>query len=350
MNTLVIEKSALKNNISRIKELAGSAYVYANLSGDGQGLGAAPLALLLRDEGVSRFAVDSVESAQAVRKAGLVDEEILMLRSLTDRAALEQLADLNVICSVGSLEAGMALNAVAENRSTVIEAHLEIDSGMGFGGFPAEEPEKIVTVVHNLPNVAFSGVYTQLASTKALSAQLELFQKAVDALRAAGCETGLVHAAGSFALLHSDLTHLDAVRAGSALLGRCQRTRGDGLTLVGYGEAAVESVRWLPAGHTVGNEKHKTLRKPTRTAVIPVGYQNGFGVESPAAGLWEALRRLRRQRRRTVRINGQRARVLGSVGASQILVNVTSLKCSEGDLATFDIEPLFARGFRREFR
>ena len=87
MNTLVIEKSALKNNVSRIKELAGSAYVYANLSGDGQGLGAAPLALLLRDEGVSRFAVDSVESAQAVRKAGLVDEELLMLRSLTDRAA-----------------------------------------------------------------------------------------------------------------------------------------------------------------------------------------------------------------------------------------------------------------------
>ena len=81
-----------------------------------------------------------------------------------------------------------------------------------------------------------------------------------------------------------------------------------------------------------------------------MGYQNGFGVEPPAVSLWEALRRLRRQRRRTVRINGQRARVLGSVGASQILVNVTSLKCSEGDLATFDIEPIFARGFRREFR
>ena len=60
-----------------------------------------PIIHARRDEGVSRFAVDSVESAQAVRKAGLVDEELLMLRSLTDRAALEQLADLNVICSGG---------------------------------------------------------------------------------------------------------------------------------------------------------------------------------------------------------------------------------------------------------
>ena len=51
MNTLVIEKSALKNNISRVKELAGGAYIYANLSGDGYGAGALPLAQFLRDEG-----------------------------------------------------------------------------------------------------------------------------------------------------------------------------------------------------------------------------------------------------------------------------------------------------------
>lgn len=350
MNTLVIEKSALKQNVNRIKELSGSAYIYANLSGDGMGLGAATLAQFLRDEGIRRFAVDAVESAQALRKAGLVDEEILMLRSLTDRAALEQLADLNVVCSVGSLEAGMALNAVAENRATVVEAHLEIDSGMGFGGFPAEETEKIVSVVRNLPNVAFSGVYTQLSSSRALSAQLELFCSAVEALRAAGCETGLVHAAGSFALLRSDLSHLDAVRAGSALLGRCARVRGDGLSLVGYGQAAVESIRWLPAGHTVGNELRKTLRKPTRAAVIPVGYQNGFGLERAPSGLRAALRALLHRRRYTIRVNGHRARVLGSIGESQTLVNVTGLKCAEGDPATFEVDPLFARGFRREFR
>ena len=59
MNTLVIEKSALKNNISRVKELAGGAYIYANLSGDGYGAGALPLAQFLRDEGIRRFCVDS---------------------------------------------------------------------------------------------------------------------------------------------------------------------------------------------------------------------------------------------------------------------------------------------------
>ena len=32
------------------------------------------------------------------------------------------------------------------------------------------------------------------------------------------------------------------------------------------------------------------------------------------------------------------------------MLNVTNLKCSAGDLATFDIDPLFAKGFTREYR
>ena len=349
MNTLVIEKSALKNNISLVKEQAGASYIYANLSGDGYGAGAVPLAKLLRDEGIRRFCVDSADTAAALRKAGLVDEEILMLHSTSDREVLEKLSDLNVVCSVGTLEAGMALNALAESRATVIEAHLQIDCGMGFGGFPAEEPEKIVSVIRNLPNVAFSGVYTQLASGRAMDTQLAAFQQAVDDIHAAGCETGLVHAAGSYAMLHSDLAHLDAVRAGSILLGRCARSRNDGLITVGYGETTVDSIRWLPRGHTLGNEKKVTLRKPARVAVLPVGYQHGFGVDRPAVTLWEAIRRVL-GRRKTVRVNGQKAKILGAMGATETLVDVTGLKCAEGDTAVFDLDPLYARGVQREYR
>ena len=349
MNTLVIEKSALKNNISLVKEQAGASYIYANLSGDGYGAGAVPLAKLLRDEGIRRFCVDSADTAAALRKAGLVDEEILMLHSTSDREVLEKLSDLNVVCSVGTLEAGMALNALAESRATVIEAHLQIDCGMGFGGFPAEEPEKIVSVIRNLPNVAFSGVYTQLSSGRAMDTQLAAFQQAVDDIHAAGCETGLVHAAGSYAMLHSDLAHLDAVRAGSILLGRCARSRNDGLITVGYGETTVDSIRWLPRGHTLGNEKKVTLRKPARVAVLPVGYQHGFGVDRPAVTLWEAIRRVL-GRRKTVRVNGQKAKILGAVGATETLVDVTGLKCAEGDTAVFNLDPLYARGVQREYR
>ena len=42
--------------------------------------------------------------------------------------------------------------------------------------------------------------------------------------------------------------------------------------------------------------------------------------------------------------------VLGGIAATETVLNVTNLKCSAGDLATFDIDPLFAKGFITEYR
>ena len=355
MRKLVIEKAAVKNNLAVIKERAAGAAIYGVLTGDGGGAGAQPLARMLRDEGIGRFAVSEVSEADALRQAGFVDEEILMLRSTTDREELERLADLNVVCTISSVDTGMALNALAENRSTVVEAHIQVDTGMGFGGFLVSEPEKILLAYRSLPNVALSGIYTQLHAVRANDPeardQLDQFHQVLDTIHAAGFETGTVHAAGSFALLHDDSARMDGVRAGSAILGRCRRTRDDGLKTVGYGEAPLAEVRWLPKGHTLGTDRPLTLKKPTRVAVLPVGYQNGFGVSRPReTGFWAMVRRWRREQNRFVRIGDQRARLLGPIGATEIILDVTGLKCSSGDPAVFEMDPLFARGFVREYR
>ena len=355
MRKLVIEKSAVKNNLAVIKERAAGAAVYGVLTGDGGGAGIVRLARLLRDEGIGRFAVSEIAEAEALRKGGFEDEEILMLRSTTDREELERLVDLNVVCTVSSVDTGLALNALAENRSTVVEAHIQVDTGMGFGGFLVSEPEKILLAYRSLPNVALSGIYTQLHAARPndpeAKQQLEQFHQVLDTIRTAGFETGTVHAAGSFALLHDQESRLDGVRAGSAILGRCRRTRDDGLKTVGYGEVPLAEVRWLPKGHTIGADKPVVLKKPTRVAVLPVGYQNGFGVSWPReTGFWAMVRRWRKSKALTVRLGDQRAKVLGGIGATETVLNVTNLKCSAGDLATFDMDPLFAKGFVTEYR
>ncbi len=354
MKKLVIEKAAVKNNISVIKSHAGGSAIYGVLSGDGGGAGLVEMAKLLRAEGVGRFAISEPSEAAALRKAGFVDEEILMLRSTTDPEELEQLIDLNVVCTVSSIDTGVALNGVAEGRSTVVEAHLQVDTGLGFGGFLVEEPDKVLLAYRNLDNLAISGIYTQIQGTsrrERAEAQLALLDQLLDQIHKEGFETGIVHVAGSYALLHYDGVCRDAVRAGSALLGRCRRERGDGLQLVGVGEVALTETHWLPKGHTVGTQKLVTLRRPTRVAILPVGYQNGLGVERPREeSLWQRLCRALRRPRFSVRIGNQRAWVVGSVGATETLVDITDLKCSVGDTAVFDIDPLFAKGLKREYR
>lgn len=355
MKTLVIERQAVRQNVALIREKAGRQVIYAVLTSDAQGAGLVEMARLLRDEGIGRFAVSEPADAAALRKSGFVEEEILMLRSTTDREELESLIDHNVVCTIGSYDTGVALNGLAEARSTVVEAHIQMDTGMGYGGFLVGEPEKVLSMYQYLPNVAISGIYTQIhtgkSGDKATAGQLDEFLKAVKEIQAAGFETGLVHAAGSYALLHYSLPTMDAVRVGSAFFGRCRRTKNDGLHRVGYGEATLEEIRWLPKGHTVGNEVPVILKKPTRIAVLPVGYQNGFGVSRPRpAGFWETFRAWRARRKLMVRIGGQRARVIGGIGALETLLDVTDLKCTTGDKAVFEIDPLYARGLTREYR
>ena len=354
MRKLIVKKASVKNNVKIVKERSGSAAIYAVLSGNGGGAGVVEMARLLSAEGITRFAVSEVEEADALRGAGFVEQEILMLRATTNRDELERLVDLNVVCTISSVDTGMALNALAENRSTVAEAHIQVDTGMGFGGFLVSEPEKILLAYRSLPSVALSGIYTQLHAfpgRDATDEQLKQFQQVLEAIHKAGFETGTVHAAGSYALMHRELARLDAVRAGSVIMGRCRRTGNDGLLVVGSGEVNVAEVRWLPKGHTVGADHPVTLKKPTRVAVLPVGYLHGFGVERPRENsFWAMLRRWWKLRKASVVINGQRARVIGRIGATETVVNVTDMKCSAGDIAAFELDPMFARGFVVEYR
>lgn len=354
MKRLVIDRQAVVNNLKTIREKAGKAKVYAVLTGDACGAGLLEMAGLLHQHGVTRFAVSEPGDAAKLRKAGLVEEEILMLRSTVNRQELEQLLDLNVICSIGSSEAGMALNSLAESRSTVAEAHVQVDSGMGYGGFVISEPDKILAAFQNLQNVAISGIYTQFQSSstneKSINAQLDAFTQVVRQVHRAGFETGTVHAAGSFSTLRYDFARFDAVRVGSALLGRCKRTKNDGLQRVGYCEATIEEIRWLPAGHTVGYESPVKIKKPTRVATLAVGYQNGLSVSRPRKkGLLARLFPPKNDDL-AVRVGNQRAKIIGRVGAIETLIDVTSLKCAGGDWVQIELDPMYAQDMPKEYR
>ena len=355
MRTLVIEQQALNHNLNVIQERAGKAAVYGVLNGDGGGAGLVRLAAFLRTEGITRFAVSELEEADRLRHAGFIDEEILMLRSTTDRKEIEALLDLDVVFTISSVDTGLALNSVAESRSDVAQAHIQIDTGLGFGGFLVGEPEKLLLAYRSLSSVALTGVYTQLHMAKKKDpetlAQLRRFRQVLDHIHEAGFETGTVHAAGSFALLHAPDALFDGVRAGTALLGRCRRTRNDKLQLVGHGEAPLTEVRWLPKGHTVGRDHPIRLNRPTRIAVLPVGYQNGFGVErAQKLGFWAVLKQNHRVKNRTVLIGNQSVPLIGPIGACETLLDVTNVKCTAGDLVRFDIDPMFAKGFELEYR
>jgi alanine racemase len=355
MKNLVIDKQVLKENIGIIKKQAAGVPIYAVLTGDACGAGLVEAARMLREDGIVRFAVAEPSDAALLRESGFSDEEILMLRSTTDREEIEQLIDLNVVCTIGSYESGLALNGIAESRSTVAEAHVQVDTGMGYGGFLVSDTDKIISLYRYLPNVAISGIYTQIHSggkEKCNAEQLDRFMSVVNLLRKEGFETGITHAAGSAALFTSPSLLLDAVRVGSAFFGRTNLpAKKTGLKQAASVEVSVGDVRWVPKGHTVGNELLVTMKKPTKAAVIPVGYFNGISAGvTRDPGLFAALRRWRAERKVSVKIGSSRVRVIGRVGMLETIVDVTDIECIPGDIAVFSIDPIYARGLTRVYR
>lgn len=318
MKRLVIEEKTAVKNQTAARERLGGAEIRALVSYDGFGAGLMETARTLAAHGGTKFAVFDGKEGEKLRKNGFVEEEILLLRSTTDKNELERAMDLNLVALIGTSEAGMALNSLAEQRSTVAEAMLWLDCGAGDGGFPAEEHDKILNAFQSLQNVAISGIFTHLPKN---SAGEKALNEALEFLRKSGVETGRICGRGESRLL-------DEVVLGEELLRGAVRC-----------EASVEEIRWLGKGQTlVVGGRVKKLRKAAKLATIPVGYLDGLpekiGLFRPKA---------------TARIGDKRLKIR-AVFAASALVDATEARCKIGDIAQVELDPLRVAGMEREYR
>jgi alanine racemase len=363
MKTLFIDTDRVKFNVAKIRERAGNALIYGVLKGNAYGLGLTEMAGLLRDEGISRFALTDIEDAILLRENGFQNEEILMLRSTTESDYIEALVNYNLVGTIGSQDVALALNGIANKHKTVIEAHIKIDTGMGRFGFMPSEIDKIISVYKNLSGVALTGIYTHFYraydNEKITRRQAALFEGVLEKLRGKGIEPGLVHAANSSALFRFDFCSYDAVRVGSALTGRLATKFTYGLQKVGIVTAPVAEVRWLPKGSTIGYGGAYRTRHAMRAAVIPVGYIDGFCVEKardsyrPMETLRFILSVLKRgiiRKKLYVTINKTQVRVVGHVGMIHTVVDVTDTECAPGDIASFEVNPILTGNIRRTYK
>lgn len=353
MKRLVIDQDRLKANIELVKKKADGRIVYGVLKGNGYGLGFLPLARVLRDCGIDRFAVTEPSEALRLRMAGYIDEEILVMRSVSSVEEAEQILEAKATATVGSYDDAVLLNGLAEKRGEITEVHLKIDTGMGRYGFLTNENERIMSIFRFMTKLSITGIYTHFycafGDAKKTMQQMDAFRSLVEKLRTAGYDPGVVHAANSPYLFRFDLAGTDAVRIGSAFVGRVA-VKNTGLKPVGVVKCEISQLRWLPQGHTVGYGGAFVTKKPTRIAVIPFGYVDGYQLarERDIFRFRDILRYILkdiklffRKKSLTVLVNGKRAKVLGHIGMLHTVVDVTNIDCTEASIAVFDVNPMY---------
>lgn len=356
MKAYIVDKAALAHNMDILRAHAGQAVLWGVVKGNGYGLGCVEMAELLSRHGVDHFAVTDVSEVRALREAGFRDNPILMMENTACASEIEELLDLDAILSVGSPADGAAVNAAAAQRAAIAQVHVKIDTGMGRFGFLSGQESEILGLYEGCPNIAFTGIYTHFLNSgdeAVTQRQFDQFMTVVEKVRAAGYETGMVHCCNSTAFWKFPGMHCDAVRVGSALLGRVGFAAEAGLQKVGFCRAFVEQVRTIPAGHTVGYGGGWKAKGETEIAVIPVGYFHGFAVDR-GYDLWrwqDCLRGVARylkawlQRKALyVSIGGKSCRVLGHVGMVNLVADVTGLNVKPNEEAVVEINPLLVKG------
>ena len=251
MNAYVVDRKTLEQNIQVLREKAGDTPIYGVIKGNGYGLGLIPMAQVLREGGIDRFAVTGLKEVCALREAGFAEEEILMMRATCIPEELEVLLEQNATATVGSLECAVAMNQVAERMGKPFLCHLKIDTGMGRYGFLPDQLEDMQKV-YGLPHLQVRGIYTHFhsafSSEQDTRAQFAAFTGVLDKLGAAGYDLGTRHCCNSSAFLKYPEMYLDGVRLGSALLGRLSFPGDMGLQKIGWCQSQVELIREASQG------------------------------------------------------------------------------------------------------
>ncbi len=357
MNTFIIEREKICSNAREIISRAGDATVIAVVKGRGYGFGLREYVPLLHSCGIRFFAVTEPHDAIEIAKLALSDTDILMLRSTALPDEVAALIEHNIILTLGSYEAAVAANGIASENGKIARAHVKLDTGMGRYGFSPDDIEQIASVFSHLGSVKAEGLYTHLTSAFKKSRhvterQIETLYSVKNILSARGIDCGTVHFANSAYLFKFSSENLgDAVRIGSAFTGRLPcKVRRSSLSRVGYLETSVCEVHWLKAGSKIGYGGAYTARKPIRTAIIPLGYADGFHVEK-ARDTWRIrdslfyilsdIKRALCGKKLYVKINGKHARVVGHIGMTHTVCDVTDIPCNIGDVATVDLNPIY---------
>jgi alanine racemase len=119
----------------------------------------------------------------------------------------------------------------------------------------------------------------------------------------------------------------DMVRLGIGLYGvpTCEVDRGALLSVVSL-KTTINQIKDVPAGDSIGYNRHGKAQRDMRIGIVPIGYADG-------------LSRLLGNGNGKFYVNGQQVPVVGDICMDMCMLDLTDIDASEGDVVVvFDAE------------
>jgi len=320
-----IDLDAVRANLARIRDLAGSADVMAVVKADAYGHGMLDIARVARDEGVTWLGVALPSEALALRSAGDSGRILAWLWTPGDPdldACLRADIDISV-SSTGSLA-----EVVAASRRTTTKArvHVKVDTGLTRNGVPFEDLPAVLAACVTAMNdgdIDVVGMWSHLADgdtpgADSVREQRSRFDRALELAAAAGVHPVVRHLSNSGAVFAHPDCRYDLVRTGIAMYGLTPSPVLGAAAELGLAPAMslvaeLAHVKEIEAGTSVSYGWRWTSPSATRVGLVPVGYADGIPRAAGAPRLGTSVE---------VAVLGRRAPIVGTVAMDQFVVDL----------------------------
>ncbi len=328
-----LSESAHRGNLAFLRRCVGqevelSAVVKSNAYGHGLELMAASAI----QAGADSFCVHALDEALTLRRAGFTQDILVM--GHVPLARLGEAVEFDLRLVVFNPETVDRLGRETADQSRSVRVHLKVETGTHRQGVEGAELEGLLDRLRPLPQVELEGVYTHFANIEDTTdhqyarKQMDRFQVALAMVERAGFSPTKRHAACSAATVLFPETHFDLVRVGisqygfwssketllsheHSAAGRDDKVSTKSLTPVLTWKTRVSQVKSIEAGAAVGYGCSFVTTRPSRIAILPIGYSDGYDRSLSNAA--------------HVLIRGRRARVCGRICMNLTMVDVTDI-------------------------
>ncbi|MFO1463604.1 MAG: alanine racemase [bacterium] len=320
-----IDLEALRHNFTLARRLAGEAVpMLGVVKANGYGHGALPVARVLEEAGAFALAVATPEEGIQLREGG-VDLPVLVFGGPFGADA-KTLARYSLIPVLYDRE---QIRYLQDSAAASLPVYLKVDTGMTRLGIFPERVGDFLQELRRAPRLELAGVMSHLAQADVTfegptAEQYRRFREVEVRLRREAPEVKVFHLANSAAILGSRVDSGDWARPGIMLYGSNPNPRfeaGKELRPVMHFETAIVSLKEVPAGTAVSYGGTWVAPRPSRIAVLPVGYADGYIRHLSNCG--------------EVLIRGRRAPVVGRVCMDLTMIDVTEVaEAALGDPVT----------------
>ena len=333
----IIHLNRFKENINTVKTRVGeNIRICVPVKADAYGHGALQISKAAIEAGAYCLGVADVMEGIELRKGGI--QSPILLFSQAHPSEIPLIVKAKIIPFISDEEFAASLNKQAEADKTKLPVHLKIDTGMNRMGCPVNETLALAAMIKNSSSLELAGTVTHLSVSDSANKpdidftnnQLARFKKAVAAIKNAGIDPGIVHAANSGAVILHPNAWFDMVRPGILLYGfktvqeyeapvdhlkKLSKLSSIIVKPVMELRSSVSLIKKINKGESVSYGRTWTARKDTTIGILSIGYADGL--PRLASNRWQVI------------INGEAFPLVGRITMDQCCVDLganTSVK------------------------